>query len=148
MYRNDWDAAVARATALEEQLRQAQAGQAQDAEVIALLQQQLAATQAELARLRGAGPYAAYPPPFAMLPQARGGAILTLGILSLVVCGLLGPIAWAMSTNDLAAIDRGELDPRGRGTVTAGRVCGIIGTVLMIVQLIAVLAMFGTISSL
>ena len=146
MYRNDWDAAVARATALEEQLRQVQAGKAQDAEAIARLQQQLAATQAELARLRG-GAYG-YPPPFAMLPAARGGAILTLGILSLVVCGLLGPIAWAMSSNDLAAIDRGELDPRGRGTVNAGRVCGIIGTVLMIVQIIAVMTMVGTIVSL
>ncbi len=148
MYRNDWDAAVARATALEEQLRQAQAGQAQDAAAIARLTAQLAATQAELARLRGAAPYPGYPPPFAMLPPARGGAILTLGILSLVLCGFLGPIAWAMSSNDLAAIDRGELDPRGRGTVTAGRVCGIIGTILMIVQVLAVLTMFGTIASL
>lgn len=145
MYRNDWDAAVARAAALEEQLRQAQAGKAQDAEAIARLHQQLAATQAELARLRG-GAYG-YPPPFAVLPPARGGAILTLGILSLVLCGLLGPIAWAMSSNDLAAIDRGELDPRGRGTVTAGRVCGIIGTVLMIVQIVAMFMMFGMITS-
>lgn len=147
MYRNDWDAAVARASALEAQLRQAQAGQSADAATIATLSQQLAAAQAELARLHGAAP-GAYAAPFAYRPQARGALILTLGILALVMCSALGPVAWAMGSTDLAAIDRGELDPAGRGLVTAGRVCGIVATVLLIMVVFAMLMMFGMLSRL
>lgn len=140
MYRNDWDAAVARATALEEELRRAQAGQATDAATIAQLSQQLAATQAELARLRG-GAFA--PGPFGYRPPARGALVLTLGILSLVMCGFLGPVAWSMGSSDLAAIDRGELDPGGRGMLQAGRVCGIIASALLVVALVSVLMLVG-----
>ena len=66
-----------------------------------------------------------------MMPS-RAGTILTLGILSLVVCGILGPIAWAMGNEEMRRMDSGETDPSQRGSVTAGRICGIIATVLMI----------------
>ena len=69
MYRNEWDAAVARASALEQQLRDAQSGQQADAATIANLTQQLQQANAELARLRGQGGYG-YPPP----PPAYGYA--------------------------------------------------------------------------
>lgn len=68
----------------------------------------------------------------------RGGLILTLGILSLVLCGLLGPFAWVMGSNDLKAIDAGRMDPRGRGTTQAGMVCGIISTVLLLLPVFAI----------
>lgn len=63
----------------------------------------------------------------------RGGVILTLGILSLVICGLLGPIAWAMGSTDLAKMRRGEMDNSGYGITQAGYILGIVSTVLMIV---------------
>lgn len=137
MYRNEWDAAVARANALETQLRQAQSGQQQDAATISMLTQQLHAAQAELHRLRG--PYAqppGYPPVYQQASQ--GVTILVLGILSLVICSLLGPVAWSMGNSELARIDAGVVDPSGRGNANAGRICGIIATVLMIVSVVVV----------
>ena len=69
-----------------------------------------------------------------MLPH-RGNTILVLGILGLIVCGPLGIAAWVMGKGDLARIDAGLMDPTGRGTTQAGMVLGIIGTVLIVVQL-------------
>jgi hypothetical protein len=62
----------------------------------------------------------------------RGGLILTLGILSLVLCALCGPFAWIMGNHDLAEIRARRMDPAGEGTTRAGRICGIISTVIMI----------------
>jgi hypothetical protein len=146
MYRNEWEAAVARASALEQQLRDAQSGQQADAATIAHLTQQLQHANADLARLRGQGGYGYPPPPPAygyggyaagyggMYPvPARGGTILVYGILSLVVCGIFGPIAWSMGNEELRRIDRGEVDPSTRGNVTAGRICGMVASILIIV---------------
>jgi hypothetical protein len=66
----------------------------------------------------------------------RGTLILILGILSLVVCGFVGPVAWIMGNNDLKEIDAGVMDPAGRGNVNAGRICGLIATVLMAIGLV------------
>jgi hypothetical protein len=56
-----------------------------------------------------------------------------LGILSIVVCPLqlLGPIAWVLGNNDLAEMRSGRMDRDGEGLTNAGRICGIIGTVLL-----------------
>jgi hypothetical protein len=63
----------------------------------------------------------------------RGSTILTLGILSLVICGLLGPIAWVMGNTDLADMRAGRMDPEGEATTNAGRICGMIASILLIV---------------
>ena len=62
----------------------------------------------------------------------RGTTILVLGILSLVCCGLLGIPAWLMGNTDLKEMAAGTMDPAGQGTTNAGKICGIIGTVLAI----------------
>src|SRR5262249_23744110 len=49
----------------------------------------------------------------------RGALVLTLGILSLAVCGFLGPVAWIMGNNDLAAMRAGRMDPSGEGITQA-----------------------------
>lgn len=66
----------------------------------------------------------------------RGTLILVLGILGLVVCGPLAIVAWVMGSGDLKQIDAGTMDPAGRGTTQAGKICGIIGTVLLIIGLV------------
>ena len=66
----------------------------------------------------------------------RGTLILVLGILGLVVCAPLGIAAWIMGSGDLKQMDAGTMDPSGRGTTQAGKICGIIGTILLIVTLI------------
>jgi hypothetical protein len=71
---------------------------------------------------------------------SRAGTILALGILSLVVCSILGPIAWAMGNEELRRIAAGQTPPDAQGNVTGGRICGIIGTVIMILALVGVLA--------
>lgn len=65
--------------------------------------------------------------------DSQATTILVLGILSLVVCQILGPIAWVMGNNELAGIDAGRRPPQNRGTAQAGRILGIISTVLMII---------------
>ncbi len=133
---NEWEVAVARATALENELRQTQMSPMPDQARIANLTSQLTAARAELARLQqGAQPaYAPYPA-YAPMPQyiypSRSGTILTLGILSLVVCAICGPIAWAMGNEELRRIAAGQTPPHQQGNVTAGKICGIVGTCIM-----------------
>jgi len=71
----------------------------------------------------------------------RGTLILVLGILGLVVCGPLGIVAWILGSGDLKEMDAGAMDPAGRGPTQAGRICGIIATVLMILGVIIGIAM-------
>lgn len=61
----------------------------------------------------------------------RGTLILVLGILGLVICGPLAIVAWVLGTGDLKQIDAGLMDP-------TGRICGIVGTVLFAISIIAV----------
>ena len=61
----------------------------------------------------------------------RGVLILVLGILSLVICALLGPVAWLMGSSDIKAIDSGRMDPSGRGLTMGGMICGIVGTAFL-----------------
>ena len=68
--------------------------------------------------------------------DSQATTILVLGILSLVVCQILGPIAWVMGNNELAGIDAGRRPPQNRGTAQAGRILGIIATVLMIIGVV------------
>lgn len=68
--------------------------------------------------------------------DSQATTILVLGILSLVVCQILGPIAWVMGNNELAGIDAGRRPPQNRGTAQAGRILGIIATVLMLIGVV------------
>jgi hypothetical protein len=79
----------------------------------------------------------------------RGGLILALGIISLVAFFptsiICGPIAWTMANNDLLAMATGKMDRSGEGMVQAGRVLGMISTLLavalaVIICLLAMLA--------
>jgi len=61
----------------------------------------------------------------------RGTLILILGILGLVICGPCGIAAWIMGKNDINDMDAGQMDPSGRSMTNAGKICGIIATVLL-----------------
>ncbi len=74
----------------------------------------------------------------------RGTLILVFGILGLVVCAPFGIAAWIMGNGDLKQIDAGAMDPSGRSLTNAGRICGMIATILLAVGIlvgIAVLAL-------
>jgi hypothetical protein len=71
--------------------------------------------------------------PAALLPD-RGGTILALGIIGLPLAFLgipLGVQAWRMAAFDLKAMELGFVDPAGRTATQAGRVFGILGTVIV-----------------
>jgi uncharacterized Tic20 family protein len=78
-------------------------------------------------------------------PEAsQATTVLVLGIIGIVLCQLLGPVAWVMGNNELAAIDAGRRAPENRGTANAGRILGIISTVLLAIGvLIIVLLVAG-----
>lgn len=63
----------------------------------------------------------------------RGGTVLVLGILGLVVCCICGIIAWFMSNNDQREMSAGRMDSSGRNITQAGGLCGVVGVVLSIV---------------
>ena len=105
-----------------------------------------AATQAAA---QTAAAWAKQPPQRAAAPVLRdhngAGSVLTLGILSLLCCGLLGPFAWAKGNSVIGEMDRSQgVIWSNRGSATAGRICGIIATLMLVVGVVvAVLAAAG-----
>lgn len=74
----------------------------------------------------------------APIPQQKSQATtaLVLGILGLVCCGILAPIAWYMGSQELQRIQRGEVPATNEGMARAGMILGIIGTVFLAFTLI------------
>ncbi|HJZ54361.1 MAG TPA: DUF4190 domain-containing protein [Gemmataceae bacterium] len=70
------------------------------------------------------------------LEPHRGTTILVLGLLSILVCGLIGPFAWSMGKADLRKMEAGRMDPTGRGETQAGYICGMVATILMGIGLV------------
>lgn len=68
---------------------------------------------------------------------------MVLGILGLVVCGPLGIVAWILGASDLKEMDAGAMDPEGRGLTNAGKICGIIATILLIIGVVVGILMIG-----
>jgi len=66
----------------------------------------------------------------------RGSTVQALGILCIcfcwagIVCWIMGGMALAFASQDLAEMDRGTMDESGRAATTTGRTCAIIGLVL------------------
>lgn len=78
-----------------------------------------------------------FPSESGQYPEAsQATTVLVLGILGLVLCGILAPFAWVMGNRELEAIDAGKRPPENRGTANAGKILGIIGTVLLGIGLV------------
>jgi hypothetical protein len=90
----------------------------------------------------GQSPYGAVPGPDH--PQAT--TVLVLGILGLVLCGLIAPFAWVMGNRVVAEIDASGGRIGGRSAANAGRICGIVGSVLIgLGLLVGLLFVFGAV---
>jgi uncharacterized membrane protein YjgN (DUF898 family) len=74
--------------------------------------------------------------------QPNGTLILVLGILGIVLCQILGPVAWIMGNNAMTLLDSGQGDESQRGNVNAGRICRIVGTVLLVLSILGSIAYF------
>lgn len=64
---------------------------------------------------------------------------MVLGILSIVICSPLGPFAWNMGAKAEKAVDASGGRLGGRGLATAGKITGIIGTVLLVLGILFLL---------
>jgi len=62
------------------------------------------------------------------LPARKGGEVMTYAMMGMLCCPVLAPIAWIRGNAALA--DYGNQDPGDRGTVQAGRIIGIVTTVI------------------
>lgn len=71
----------------------------------------------------------------AMKPH-RGGAILALGIIGIVLCFITAIIAWVMGSGDLKEMKAGKRDPSGEQLTKAGMICGIVGTCIAILYVL------------
>jgi hypothetical protein len=71
-------------------------------------------------------------PGHAYREQHRGGAILALGVISFVICQLIGIAPVIMGFADLAKMKQGVMDPAGRGLTIAGLVLGCISTAFVV----------------
>lgn len=94
----------------------------------------------------GAGGYGPGGYGAAGVPQEhpKGTTILVLGILSLVCCGLLGPVAWIMGSGARKEMSaRDDVLWTNRGAVTAGWVCGIIGSVVLMLSVAYIVIVFA-----
>ncbi len=91
------------------------------------------------------GPYPPTAPPYQSgmyaggLEHPQGTVILILGILSIVLCQLLGPFAWVMGRRALAEIDSSGRTYTNRTMVQAGMICGVIGTVFLALGLVSLI---------
>jgi len=67
-------------------------------------------------------------------PNAQ--AVLFIGAASLLCCGALGPVAWAMGRRALDQIEESGGAYGGRAQVLVGYVLGVVGTICMIIMAI------------
>lgn len=84
----------------------------------------------------GPGGYGS-PGAMAMQPEhPQGTTILVLGILSLVCCSLLGPVAWYMGNKARNEVKASPNGYSNSNLITIGWICGIIGTVFLVLGII------------
>lgn len=92
-------------------------------------------------------PPGAYPPGAYVAPPPTPGnatTALILGILSLVMCGLFTGIpAWIIGRNAVKEIDASQGQLGGRSTAQTGYVLGIVGTVLSLLGIVLLIAIFA-----
>jgi Domain of unknown function (DUF4190) len=96
-------------------------------------------------------PVYGYPQPYAPVPPTDGAGIaaLVLGIVSLTfACAygfglILSPVALFLGRSSMKRIDASQGQIGGRGFAQAGFIMGIVGTVLLVLMLVA-LAVFFT----
>lgn len=69
-------------------------------------------------------------PPVAPGSSSQATTALVVGILSLLCCNLAGPVAWWLGQKELDLIRAGSSPAAGEGLAMAGKILGIIATVL------------------
>jgi hypothetical protein len=71
------------------------------------------------------------PPPAVDKAGSQATTSLVLGILGLVCCQLLSPVAWYIGNQELRSIREGRSPAAGQGTASAGMILGVVGSVFL-----------------
>jgi uncharacterized membrane protein YjgN (DUF898 family) len=80
-----------------------------------------------------------YQQPYAPVQDhPRATLVLILGILSFVICSLLGPFAWVMGRRAVREIDESGGALGGRTQAQVGYIIGMVVTILMIIGVVVV----------
>lgn len=72
-------------------------------------------------------------------PHPQATAILVLGILGIVLCGIAGVVALVMGNKALKEIDANPAAYNNRQTVVIGRILGIVGVVIWAISLVLII---------
>jgi uncharacterized protein DUF4190 len=80
-------------------------------------------------------------PPGPYRDDSQATTALVLGIVGLVVCELVAPFALVIGRNSMRRIDQSGGQLGGRGKAQAGFVMGLIGTVLLAIGIVVVIAL-------
>jgi len=75
--------------------------------------------------------------------SGRATTSLVLGILGFVCCQICAPFAWYLGSQELKAIQAGQSSSAGQGVALAGKVLGIIGTILFVLAVLWVIFFGG-----
>ena len=89
-----------------------------------------------------AGPFNRPRSPVRQHPE--GTTILVLGILSIVICPLIGPLAWSMGNKAMAQVRFSGYQFSNAGFIKAGRILGAVATLLMVFYVVLVLALLSS----
>jgi len=77
----------------------------------------------------------------------QGVLILVLGIAGLLFAGILSPVAWVLGNRALREINATGVHPGNESMIAAGRILGIIGTVVLVLAVllgVALVVLFAT----
>ena len=70
------------------------------------------------------------------IEHPQGTTILVMGILGIVFCPLLAPVAWVMGNTAIREIDAQPGRYSNRGVVQAGRLCGMIYSIVLVLMVL------------
>lgn len=86
---------------------------------------------------------APYGMPHGSFQPDRGGLILALGIIGLLVCCIPGVFAWIMGKGDMKKIKAGVMNPQGESLTQVGMILGIVSTVLWGIGILIYVGVFA-----
>lgn len=72
----------------------------------------------------------------------RGALVLVMGLVGILLCPLCSPCAWIMGRKDLQLMNAGQMDGEGRGLTQVGMYLGCIITVLYLLMIVFVIAIW------
>lgn len=75
--------------------------------------------------------------------SSQATTALIVGIVSIVCCHILGPVAWFLGSQEMKAIREGRSPVAGEGMAKAGWILGILSTILIAFFLLWVLFFGG-----